>query len=322
MNISPRRRRRILREHQLRQNGHTLEQIAKKVDISVATVHADLRVLETNWTEFAQATRKDLLLQQINRLNRLITRLTNRKPFADDGTFTVEQIISLETLLSRDLNAANREYRLLLRELRADAPHNDEIIELELSDYPDHELADPERTRKNLKEPETNPAAIPQKTQEIASPPPPEKEIPENLKVPLPKHTGRNKPCPCGSGRKRKLCHPQHSSSPPSEVSSSPPAGEMSRSSLPPARPGDRGGLPPGLEAESRTPHPTVRRRRAEQRPTHPGQSARKTSRPPRQVTTTNSHQEPPRATKGLPGSGPQNWTKSRTFELRFKLDI
>ena len=157
MNISPRRRRRILREHQLRQNGHTLEQIAKKVDISVATVHADLRVLETNWTEFAQATRKDLLLQQINRLNRLITRLTNRKPFADDGTFTVEQIISLETLLSRDLNAANREFRLLLRELRADAPQNDEIIELELSDYPDHELADPERTRKNLKEPETNP---------------------------------------------------------------------------------------------------------------------------------------------------------------------
>ena len=169
MNISPRRRRRILREHQLRQNGHTLEQIAKKVDISVATVHADLRVLETNWTDFAQATRKDLLLQQINRLNRLITRLTNRKPFADDGTFTVEQIISLETLLSRDLNAANREFRLLLRELRADAPHNDEIIELELSDYPDHELADPERTRKNLKEPETNPAAIPQKTKEIAA---------------------------------------------------------------------------------------------------------------------------------------------------------
>ena len=215
MNISPRRRRRILREHQLRQNGHTLEQIARKVDISVATVHADLRVLETNWTDFAQATRKDLLLQQINRLNRLITRLTNRKPFADDGTFTVEQIISLETLISRDLNAANREFRLLLRELRADAPQDGEIIELELSDYPDHELADPERTRKNLKEPETNPATIPQKTQEIAHSAVSEKEIPENLKVPLPKHTGRNKPCPCGSGQKRKRCHPQHAQSPP-----------------------------------------------------------------------------------------------------------
>ena len=151
MNISPRRRRRILREHQLRQNGHTLEQIAKKVDISVATVHADLRVLETNWTEFAQATRKDLLLQQINRLNRLITRLTNRKPFADDGTFAVEQIISLETLISRDLNAANREFRLLLRELRADAPHNDEIIELELSRLPRPRAR---RPRTNPKKPE------------------------------------------------------------------------------------------------------------------------------------------------------------------------
>ena len=56
MNISPRRRRRMQREHQLRQNGHTLEYIADKLKVSVVTVHADLRALETNWDNFARAT--------------------------------------------------------------------------------------------------------------------------------------------------------------------------------------------------------------------------------------------------------------------------
>ncbi len=44
------------REHNLRQNGYTLEAIADKVRVSVATVHADLRLLETNWDDFARAT--------------------------------------------------------------------------------------------------------------------------------------------------------------------------------------------------------------------------------------------------------------------------
>lgn len=214
MNISPQRRRRTLREHQLRQNGYTLEQIAEKVNVSIATVHADLRLLETNWSDVAQATRNDLLLQQINRLNRRIGNLLNRKQFARDTALTVEQLISLESLLSRDLNAACRELRLLLRELPADSSHSGEIIELELADFPDHELADPLRPRKNLKKPESAQAAIPRKTKEIAPPSAQEKKFPENLKTPLPKNTGRNKPCPCGSGKKRKLCHPQHAQSP------------------------------------------------------------------------------------------------------------
>lgn len=56
MPSSPRRRRRTLREHQLRQNGWSLERIAQQVNVSNATVHADLRLLETNWSDFARAT--------------------------------------------------------------------------------------------------------------------------------------------------------------------------------------------------------------------------------------------------------------------------
>ncbi len=239
MNISPRRRRRMQREHQLRQNGHTLEYIADKLKVSVATVHDDLRLLETNWDDFARATRHDLLLQQITRVNRRISQLLNWKPPGPESRITIDEFIRIQALNAQSLNAANRELRLLLRELPPDArPGSGEVIEIELADYPDHELADPVETRKNLKKPESPQPAIPQKTQQISASEVPEKIFPENLKPgeDLPRNTGRNKPCPCGSGRKRKHCHPQHEKSPL--------LGEMSRS--------DRGGLPPDIEAEVR----------------------------------------------------------------------
>ena len=215
MNISPQRRRRTLREHQLRQNGHTLEQIADKVNVSIATVHADLRLLETNWSDFAQATRNDLLLQQIIRVNRRIGQLINGGVAGLKLCATIDEGLRARALYSQELNAACRELRLLLRELPAEVPISGEIIELEPAEYPDHELADPERPRKNLKKPENELAASPQKTKQIAPPQPPEKNSSENLKPALPKNTGRNKPCPCGSGKKRKLCHPQHAQAPP-----------------------------------------------------------------------------------------------------------
>ena len=209
MNISPRRRRRMQREHQLRQNGNTLEYIADKLGVSVATVHADLRLLETNWNEFAQATRQDLLLQQITRVNRRISQLLNRQPPGPESPLTPDEVIRIEALHTRNLNAACREFRILLRELPcAVQPESGEITEDEFDDYPDHELADPEVPRRNLKKPESPQPARTSKTREIEPQPASEKNSSENLSENLPRHTGRNKPCPCGSGRKRKHCHP------------------------------------------------------------------------------------------------------------------
>ena len=241
MNISPRRRRRMQREHQLRQNGHTLEYIADKLKVSVATVHDDLRLLETNWDDFARATRHDLLLQQITRVNRRISQLLNWKPPGPESRITIDEFIRIQALNAQSLNAANRELRLLLRELPPDArPGSGEVIEIELADYPDHELADPLEPRKNLKKPESPKPAIPQKTQEIGASETPEKKFPENLKDDLPRNTGRNKPCPCGSGQKRKHCHPQNTSPRPQ-----PPSPRLVRGPAPPAT-----DLPPDIEAE------------------------------------------------------------------------
>ena len=114
MPISPQRRRRTLREHQLRQNGYTLEQIAEKVNVSVSTVHADLRLLETNWSDFAQATRNDLLLQQINRVNRRVGRLINTGVVGLELCRSVDEALRARALYAQELNAACRELRLLL----------------------------------------------------------------------------------------------------------------------------------------------------------------------------------------------------------------
>jgi hypothetical protein len=227
MNISPKRRRRIQREHQLRQNGHTLESIADKLKVSIATVHADLRLLETDWDDFAQSLHNDLLLQQITRVNRRIARLNTNRPPGAELCQTFEERLRLEALYVQTLNAANRELRMLLRQLAPDARRaNGEIIDIELAEYPDEELVHAEQPRNHLKKPESPQAAIAQKTQEHSDQAAQEKSSPENLNPNLPRNTGRNKPCPCGSGQKRKHCHPQHLSAPP--------LGEMSRSSPPP----------------------------------------------------------------------------------------
>ena len=218
MNISPRRRRRMMREHWLRQDGHTLEQIAAQLDVSVATVHADLRLLEDKWTLLTRDMHDDLLLQQIARLDRRVETLARLDPLADarralgpDAQLTFEQIVRIEDRHERRLALAERELRMLLKQLQ-----NREIRgTTRQGQYPDHELADPENDRTNLKEPETVQPSIPSETLEIEPQPDAEKNLPEHPKSPMPRNTGRNKPCPCGSGKKRKHCHPQ-SLAPPS----------------------------------------------------------------------------------------------------------
>ena len=222
-NISPRRRRRIFRAHQLRQDGLTLEQIAEQLDVSVATVHADLRLLEEHWVVLTQDIHDDLLLQQIARLDRRVERLSRLDPIADaqralgpDAELNLEQLGLIEDRHERRLAQAGRELRMLLKQL-----HNrHDYRSTRSADAPDEELADPETAPRNLKEPETQRTAIPRKTLEIVLPEVAEKNPSTTPQTPidLPRDTGRNQPCPCGSGRKRKRCHPQHSNPPPLET--------------------------------------------------------------------------------------------------------
>ena len=58
MHIPPARRRRILKVHHLRQQGKPLRKIAEQLKISHATVHADLKLVETHWSRDRPASRR------------------------------------------------------------------------------------------------------------------------------------------------------------------------------------------------------------------------------------------------------------------------
>ena len=80
MDISARRRSRILKAHELRQNGDSLRSIANALNISNATLLADLRLLETHWSEVADALADDLLLELLTLLQARLQRLTSAGP--------------------------------------------------------------------------------------------------------------------------------------------------------------------------------------------------------------------------------------------------
>ena len=80
MDISPLRRSRILKAHELRQNGDSLRSIATALNISQATLLADLRLLETHWSEVADALADDLLLELLTLLQARLQRLTSAGP--------------------------------------------------------------------------------------------------------------------------------------------------------------------------------------------------------------------------------------------------
>ena len=68
MHITPRQRRRSIRVHYFRQQGHSLQYIADTSKTSLATVRADLKLAETHLSSIAAATADDLLLQSLHLL--------------------------------------------------------------------------------------------------------------------------------------------------------------------------------------------------------------------------------------------------------------
>ncbi len=185
MPLSPQRRRRALRAHELRQHHFTIREIADELHVSPTTVHDDLRAIETHQSEFARATAQDALLQHLallrHRIHELLTNpLKPLEPFAaqnPDGTVQpLFQHIDSADLISylqhrdRALQAALREYRLTARDLlrAADTAQLDpETIAAAVAEYPAAELADapppieqpinhPEQTLNNPEQTRTN----------------------------------------------------------------------------------------------------------------------------------------------------------------------
>ena len=119
------------------------------------------------------------------------------------------ELTRLYAVHQQSINAATRELRLLLRELKPESRQRaNDIIDIELLDD-DEQLPETEQDWTKLNEPEHPEQPKPSKTLEIPPQTHAKQNSAEHLNTALPRNTGRNKPCPCGSARKRKHCHPQ-----------------------------------------------------------------------------------------------------------------
>ncbi len=75
MHISPKRRRRCLNIHHLSMQGHSQRQIAKRLEVSHATVRSDLQLIETHWADIAAPAADDLLLEQLHLIREQTARI-------------------------------------------------------------------------------------------------------------------------------------------------------------------------------------------------------------------------------------------------------
>ncbi len=163
MYISPRRRRRILEAHRLRQEGHSLRAIAQFLDVSAATVHADLKLLETHWSDLVEQAADDLLLNQINQLERRLVKVLERNPFdvfdryvvslgegyfrAWTDTLSATDIVRVQQAHTAEIALLFRETRRAIQDLHRRAGQRRDLAAQSDSDrepdYPAEELTDP-----------------------------------------------------------------------------------------------------------------------------------------------------------------------------------
>ncbi len=170
MYISPRRRRRSLECQKLRQQGYVIRDIATLLDVSPATVHADLKLLETNWSDVTGQAADDMLLEHLDQLRTRLTGLLENDPLeifhkfiisAGDGTLrtwvdqlSASDLVRIHQARASEITSLFREIRRTINDIHSRGLQRkaelagasldfepDELAEAERLDFPDHDLA-------------------------------------------------------------------------------------------------------------------------------------------------------------------------------------
>ena len=161
MHIPAKRRRRALRAHYLQQRGHAQRQIAEQLNISPATVRADLQLLESHWSQIAAAAADDLLLESLHLLQiRLAIAIQHDELTTYADRLTPTEYLSVREAQESRLTALAREIRRTAHEVhqraeqRPDQPGLDEqepqepaetTPELSKTTHPDSTISSPEQ---------------------------------------------------------------------------------------------------------------------------------------------------------------------------------
>ena len=125
MHISPRRRQRALRVHELRQRGRSLRNIGKQLDISHSTVLADLKLIETRWSEFTRQSTDDFQLEQLALMQRRLRMLLRRDLLKAFGRLSPTDFVRIHEAHNQELAILLRETRRLAAQLRERADLRD-----------------------------------------------------------------------------------------------------------------------------------------------------------------------------------------------------
>ena len=197
MFIPPKRRRRVMRAHYLRQRGHTLRQIAEKLNVSVATVRADLKLAQTHWATIAAGSADDLLLESLHLLQARLSRAIKRDPVAANAS----RLTPVDYLRARDaretqLNQLAREIRRTVHEVHRRAAQRPD--QPDLFDEAPQEPQEPQELAETITESaqiEPPNSTIPSPQQEIVESQPSEEKIPAEairppVKLPRPTRNG------------------------------------------------------------------------------------------------------------------------------------
>ena len=198
MFIPPKRRRRVMRAHYLRQRGHTLRQIAEKLNVSVATVRADLKLAQTHWATIAAASADDLLLESLHLLQARLSRAIKRDPVSANAN----RLTPVDYLRARDaretqLNHLAREIRRTVHDVhRRAAQRPDQPDLFDEAPQEPQELAETITESAQIEPPNST---IPSPAQEIVESQPSEEKIPAEairppVKLPRPTRRSANSP--------------------------------------------------------------------------------------------------------------------------------
>ena len=158
MKISFRRRQRALKVHELRQQGRSLRNIGKQLDISHATVLSDLKLIETHWSEITQESADDFQLEQFSLLQRRLRALLQRDLLKEFGRITPQDFIRIYEAHNRELAILLRETRRLTDQLHRRAERRElEPGELPQElDFPEEELVPAAKAAKAAKSAESD----------------------------------------------------------------------------------------------------------------------------------------------------------------------
>ena len=156
MNITPKQRRRAVTTHFYRQKGHSLKNIAALLKVSVATVRADLQLVETHWSQIASATADDLLLESLYLLQLRLTDVLKGAAISSNvQRLTPTEYLRAEDAKDTQLTALAREIRRTVQQVHQRAEQRPNQLEDQHEDQPElydeapQEAEEPQETSRN-----------------------------------------------------------------------------------------------------------------------------------------------------------------------------